>query len=227
MQAGEKLEFIKPFHATQEVEVNPEIGDIDERDIFAGICNELISLYPENVRSKDVLDIDGFRTISEIPLQVAFQDGSYLHILVFRELDDIGPLSFGLTVTEHTDEGILLGGYFYEMSGKELTRSSLTPVPPSEDDPEEVDKTHYSVIHWVEAVDKLSMTEQSDDEDMRQMAIEVRAQLEESATFEQWEKDLGTDGLQPQAIEILRLVTLFESAQPYTPPSYDEGFTFD
>ncbi len=223
MQAGDKLEFIKPFQSTQEVDAKPEMVDIEAHDIFAALCNELISSYPESVRSKDVLDIDGFRTISETPLKVPFQDGSYLHLLVFREDDEEGILSFGLNVSEHSDEGLFLGGYLYSLDGEGLERSSLTPLPPSEDDPEDVDKTHFSVIQTHELVDELSVCEQSEDEDVRQMALEVRNQLEENATFDEWERDLGTDGLQPQLIEVMRLATLFQSAQPYTPPSYDLG----
>jgi len=215
MQAGEKLSFITPF--TGEQHVNDEEQETVAQ-AFLYIQHRLLAIDPAIIKSVERMHTSGFITAVEASYRVTSPDGSYLHVLAFEHRNDGGLIDAGISVVEHTDEGVFEGGYVYYLDNDGLIRDTCEP---SED---EVDTTHFSLLGLYQDTDAMEiLMGQSDDELQQQKALELKAQLDEDILLSYMEKDMGLDQQTPTSEEMISLQLLLRHAEPFTPPSKDAG----
>jgi hypothetical protein len=215
MQAGEKLSFIRPFTGERSVD-DKESEDINVS--FLSMCIELLSRYKEAVRFISRAEVSGTVEVFEGSYKVDSVDGSYLHIVVYGHQDSEGVIDAGVSVVEHTDEGVYRGGYVYAYGGGELIRDTCHPE--TVEDPE--DTTHFSLIGSYAAHDELqAVILLSEDEEDRNLAIEIDTRLREGYVLSAVERDLGYDQQPPEKDELVKLQSLLRYAQPFTPPVED------
>jgi len=214
MQAGEKLSFVTPFTGEQYVDDN-EQEHVAQAFLF--IHHRLFAIDPTIIKSVERMHTSGFITAVEASYRVTSPDGSYLHVLAFEHRNDGGLIDTGISVIEHTNEGIYKGGYIYYLDHDGLMRDTCDP---SED---EDDTTHFSLLEMYQDTDIMEiLVGQTEDELLQQKALEQKAQLDEDILLSYMEKEMGLDQQTPTREEMTSLQLLLRHAEPFTPPSSDE-----
>lgn len=219
MQAGEKLSFIKPFTGERYVGIEA-LEDLSQAFLY--IHQELIVKDPSVVRSIERFEESGFVTAYEASYKVESLDGSYLHVLAFWHGNEGGVIDVGMSVVEHTNRGVYVGGYMYMLDHEGVTRDTCRPE--SDDDDDSEDTNHFSLIGLYADADYIELAlNQTDDEFEKEDAARLKAKLEESVTIGQMEKDMGYDQQPPTLDELVKLQALLHAAEPFTlPDTHDD-----
>ena len=212
MQAGDRLDFIRPF------DVFVPKGDMseDERQAqimaFATIMRQLVFDHPDRATDFQVLEESGFVTVFEASYRLDMPDGSYLHIVGFGHQDDEGLLDAGVSVIEHTDDGVYNGGYVYTLTPDGIRRSRAAKDSDDCDMSDEDRRMHFSVADLYRGRDELEELEQSEDIDQVMAAIALRAELDDSVMMNQLAADMGADDQPPYEGELEQLANLIKDA---------------
>lgn len=216
MQAGESLSFIT---IPDELAI-PEVIVEDEKEAtwraFGTLVQQLMITHPDTFKSIEQLEESGIVTVIEGSFQVRFADGSYIHIVAYSHSDDEGILDLGLTLVEHSDEGVYLGGYLYEMSGADITCSPLHSSNDEEDEQER--KYHFSLLSMYKERNELYGLLLSEDDDQRESAENDWRQVNEAAQLSLIEKELGFSTTTPTLEDIQKIKALVAMASPFTMP---------
>jgi len=216
MQAGDKLDFVKPFDPLVERQnLTPEIRETAIL-AFVTLCADTMTKFEGDIQSAERFDELGFITGFELSLRSVAKDGSYLHISIFGNRDEEGLVDLGCSVIEHDDEGNYCGGYMYMIDDEGVLRSKSRDE--SEDDDEDK-KSHFNFLEIYEWGNELVDMESSDDESDRLRAAEIRAEVEQDALFDALEEEMGYDR-QPVGVDeitqlhrILQDVILFPASE--------------
>ena len=161
-------------------------------------------------------------TVFEASYRLDMPDGSYLHILGFGHRDDEGLLDAGVSVIEHTDDGIYNGGYVYTCGPDGVRR---TTAPPDREDSgmdEDDRRMHFSVIDLYRQRSQLEELEQSEDITEVMAAIEIRAHLDDDILMGRLAAEMGVDDCPPHQGELEQLAVLINDAY-YFPLATCEG----
>ena len=216
MQAGESLSFIT---IPNELSV-PEVRLEEEKEAvwkaFATLVQRVMITYPDSFQSIEQPEESGTVTITEGSFQVAFADGSYIHIVAYGHSDEEGIIDLGLTLVEHSDEGVYLGGYLYDLSDSDVMCSRLYT---STEDDEEDTHYHFSLIAIHEGRSEIDSLRFSDNEDVRALAEENWRQVEEASQIGQMEKELGFSSTTPTLEDIEKIEALLSFAVPFVAPT--------
>lgn len=220
MQAGDKLNFIKPFEGQQQ-ELDVSSVEVSEEDVavLASFLKHFINDRPDNTHSFDILESSGFVKIFESSYKLDMADGSYLHIVVHGSIVDDGISEFGVSVIEHLNDGIYNGGYTYTYNAEGLVRSrAMTDDvdPEAESDPDmDIRKLHFTVSDLYATREELHEMKFSDDPELRAHAEEAQAQLEAEMQFDEMMQAQGFDSQPPFPGELDSLRELIWNAKPF------------
>lgn len=215
MQAGDKLKFITPFDVFAP-KTDPSDSEREARmDEFAVMMRQLVFDRPENITSFEVLEEAGFVTVFEASYRLDMPDGSYLHIVGFGHLDEEGLLDAGVSVIEHTDDGVYNGGYVYSLKPDGVSRTTAPPDSENSNMDAEDRRRHFSVADLYQGRDELDQMEQSDIVEEVIEAVETRAALAGDALMARLAVEMGADGLAPREGELARLTDLIKDAYPF------------
>ena len=212
MQAGDKLDFIRPFDVLQPT---TEVSDKESQErtlAFAAIMRQLVFDCPERVESFEVFEESGFVTVFEASYRLNMQDGSYLHIVGFGHQDDEGLLDAGVSVIEHTDDGLYRGGYVYTFNVDGVRRTTAYPDDDNSEMTDEDRRTHFSVADLYQGRNELDDMRLSDDTDEVLAALAMDAQLEEDALMGRLAAEMGADDQLPHQGELEQLADLIKDA---------------
>lgn len=215
MQAGDRLDFIRPF-TTARIETDPTDDERRDHTVAMGVILQTM-LYnrPEYVDSVELFDEGEFITVFEASYRLDMPDASYLHILVHGQQNEHGLLSAGVSVIEHLNDDTFNGGYVYTLDPTGVRR---TVVPKDKEDiemDEEDRKRLFSVIDHYAQLSELEDLEQSEDIDQMMAAIAMRAELEEDAELGSIAAQAGFDDLPPDEGELEQLAELIMDAYHY------------
>ncbi len=222
MQAGESLSFIATPEELAVIDAQSEV----ERDAvsvaFGELIHGLMMQNPNAFRSIERTEESGAVTVSEGSFSLTFADGSYLHLVAYRQSDGGGFLDLGLSVVEHSQEGVNLGGYLYELGDegvrfaqhKGLIRSSATDGDDG-DTADEEDYEHFSLIGYYEYADEAYLYLFDEDEEQRKLAEDSLRQLEEAASLGETERELGFGWGSPTLDDIEKLKGLASLVSPF------------
>lgn len=215
MQAGDKLDFIRPFDTARTM-IDPTDEERQNHTAIMGtILQTMVYSRPDLVDSVDLFDEGEFIKVFEVSYRLDGKDGSYLHILVHGQQDEHSLLTAGVSVIEHLDDDSFNGGYMYTLDATGVRR---TVVPKDKDEVEmdDEDRTRpFSVIDLYAQLSELEDLEQSEDTDQMLAAIATRAELEEDAEFGRMAAEAGFDDLPPHDGELEQLAELIVDAYHY------------
>lgn len=215
MQAGDRLNFVKPFDTARDTSDPTEEERRDHTIVMCGILHTMVGSRPENVDSIVLLEESQFITVREASYRLDMPDGSYLHILVYSQEDKGELLAAGIAVTEHLDDGNFNGGYMYTLDPTGVRRSFI-PKDKDEIEMDSQDRTRpFSVIDLCVESAQLEELELSDDFDLRERAVIERAVLEEEVEFSRMAVLAGFDDLPPHEGELEKLAELILGAYHY------------
>jgi hypothetical protein len=229
MQAGDRLSlFVEPFDVTAENKEVTQDRSTEAMAFFLELCGQLLATYKDEVRTIEVLEESGFVMVFEVSLRVPFDDGSYLHVLIFGHKQGTAILDLGISVIEHDPEGNYGSGYMYDTEQYDVLRSVVhADDNETEDDDESCDpKSHFSILDIYSLKGQLADLELSEDEELREAGKETRTMLEERVQFDAWEEEMGFDHQPVSKQELEQLAELLGAAVSFplseTDPTDDD-----
>lgn len=217
MQAGDTLDFIRPFTGIEQRE--DECDKISEADLYVmmQLLNRFINDRAENVHSFAVLEPFGLVTVFEGSYRLDMPDDSYLHVAVYGTQNDDGIIEFGVSVNEHLADGMYNGGhsYLYDFNG--LSRSTSAPDLSEELDEEdrEMLRRHYMLSDHYAEREILAEAKRSDDFEVREHAEAAQKRIDEELAFDEIAESMGVDNQRPYPGELEQLRTLIWDARPF------------
>lgn len=215
MQAGDRLDFIKPFSGTEH-QSDDDGNHVDENDllVLATFMKRFINDRPENIKSFEILEPFGIITVFESSYKLDMPDDSCLHIVVFGTQTEIGLLRFGISVNEHLPNGAHNGGYSYIYDDEGFLRS----YAPAEDagKTSEDDITGFMMISdMYEFQDALQEQQMSEDIEVQEHARMVQQVMTDELQFDDIMQAAGFDRQPPYPGELEKLRELIWDAKPF------------
>ena len=222
MQAGESISFISTPDELAVVEAQSEEEQEAVWDSFGALMEGILYRYPDAFRSVEQPEESGTVTISEGSFRLPFDDGSYLHVVVYHHSDEGGYIDLGLSIVEHDGDGKSLGGYLYEMGDGAIRFARHTERFNDEMDDGQKDamrQEHFSILSYYERVAEMYANLFSDDEELRKIAQDSLRQLEEEASLSLTERELGFGWGAPRLMDVVKLQRIADSLSPFSVPS--------
>ncbi len=198
MQAGDKLKFIDGSDSTQ----RPPLTDehyVAARAFLHEICEVLFTRFDTQLRSKTYGTDSDTLVITELPLRLAADDGSYLHVVIFCDDSGNNDVTYNVSIFEHAESGSYIRGHIYlEGSDDTLTRTDL---PPELGEEGKNVGWHFSALEFYDGVE-----EQAE----RMAAGEYTEEIDDEESFEDVDNELEGLMLEKAAVRLEELYGMAE-----------------